>query len=730
MARLVLEIGTEEIPPRYFPVALPALAEQGKAMLERARLSFREAKVYGTPRRLVFIAEDMAAVQSPKLREERGPAMKVAFDAEGKPTRAAEGFARRWGLTPGKLERRQTGQGEYVFAVIQEPELPAAQALAPLLPGLITSIPFPKTMRWGTGKLRFGRPIRWLLALVDEEVVEFELDGIRSGRLTRGHPVLAEGMYEVGEAAEYEKVLEGQKVVVDPDARREILRKTADELADAAGGIVWFWSLPGPMTLTDLVKEPYWFEWGIQNNLILRAAFLVEWPTAGIGHFEEAYLALPEPILEAEMVHVQEYFPVRKRLVGTESKGRLLPCFVAVRDGGSDCLNEVVRGWESVLRSKLEDARYFYDRDRRVPLSDRLQGLRGVVLQEKLGSVYDKVQRVGVVARHFAGQLHLPVRDRDLLGRAALLAKADLTTELVAELPTLQGVIGRHYALLSGEPVAVADAIEEHYRPRHARDDTPWDLLSTILAISDKLDTVVACLSVGIRPTGSSDPLGLRREGIGLVRCFAEFPGLPGDPEVSRRFAEISVSGLARTALAELRRQVEVSSTEDQIVEEVAAFLAQRLETYLREKRRRYDIVRAALAVGADKVRDAADRVRALQDLCTTPGFLPTVIATTRVINISKDFEGGGVDPGLFQEESERALWQAYQEALGKAEGASLGDLFGLIADIRGAIDRFFDEVLVMHEDERIRRNRLALCWHINHDLFRRLADFSLIVQG
>jgi len=695
MPRFVLEIGTEEIPPRYFPVALPQFKADGEAMLARARLSYREVKVYGTPRRLALIAEEMAAVQAPAVREERGPAARVAFDAEGKPTRAAMGFARRHGVSAEKLERKQTDQGEYVFAIIQEPELPAAQALAPLLPGLITSIPFPKTMRWGSGSLRFARPIRWLLALVDDEVVEFELAGLTSGRLTRGHPTLAEGVSEVKSARAYEDALRTRYVIVNQGERRAEIKVWLDLRCEEANALL------------------------VDGGLLEETAFLVEWPTAALGQFDPTYLRLPRAVLVEEMQHVQGYFPL------SDQQGELLPQFVAVRDGGSEHLAMVVAGWEDVLKAKLIDASYFYGQDLRRPLAERVEDLKGIAFHERLGTMYDKARRLAHVAACLAAQVNLGASERAALDRAALLCKADLTTDMVTEVSNLQGLMGREYALASGEAPEVAEAIGEHYRPRFSGDNIPRTQLGRLLAIADKVDTVTTCFAVGVVPTGSADPYGLRREGSGLVSIIVVAS------------LGLSLAGLLRACLKALGEQIELPRSADQTAHEVTDFLRQRLETHLREDQGiRYDLVEAALAVGVDDLDRAAKRAGALQFLAGPERehpvpeyeFLPTVIAATRPINISKDSPGGEVDPRLFQDKAESALWEAYQSVLREAERANLVELFQLFGRLRAPIDRYFDEVLVMHEEESIRNNRLAMCWQISQ-LFRRLADFSLIVQ-
>lgn len=695
MPRFVFEIGTEEIPPRFFPPALAQLGEDGRRMLEALRLDFGELKVYGTPRRLVLIVEGLAERQTPHTREERGPAKRVAFDEDGKPTKAALGFARRHGVPPDDLVVKETDQGEYVFAVVREPELSAAEALAGALPDLTTGLTFPKTMRWGTGAVRFGRPVRWLLALVGEEVVEFQIEGLRSGRETRGHPVLADGMWTVASADQYESVLEEKSVLVDPARRREMVEQQLALIAEGESARV------------------------VDGALLEETTFLVEWPTAACGEFGAEYLRLPRPVLIEEMQHVQAYFPLENEV------GELLPKFIAVRDGGGEHLDTVLAGWESVLRAKLIDASYFYEQDLKRPLAERVDDLRGVVFQERLGSVFDKAERVRAVAAAAAEQAGLSAEERGRLDRAALLCKADLTTQVVLELAGLQGAMGREYALASGEPAEVADAIGEHYRPRSADDAVPESKLGRLLAVSDKLDTLAALFAAGVVPSGSADPHGLRREAYGVVDILL---AAGEDPKPERRFA-LSLSGLLVNAVEGLRGQVDLDRPSEEVGAEVMDFIRERLSVHLREQGIRYDLVEAALAVGIGDISQSAKRAEALSMLRPHPEFLPTVIATTRPLNISRDVEGREVDTDLFREPAERELWEAYLTVAGQSDRASLTELFELIGEnLREPIDRYFDDVLVMAEEEKLRRNRLAVCWHLSQ-LFRRIADFSLIVQ-
>jgi len=752
MPRFVLEIGTEEIPPRFFPPALAQLYADGDTMFKRARLvapdlpADRYLRVYGTPRRLVLIAEQLAAQQAASTREERGPAARVAFDADGKPTKAALGFARKHNIAADDLVPKDTDQGKYVFAIVHDPELPAKDALAPLLPELISGLSFPKSMRWGTGKLRFGRPIRWLLALVDDQVVEFQLEGLHSGRETRGHPVLADGILEIADAERYEEALRKRHVIVDPGERLNLLNDQLLDISQSLEGRVAYIDMPGSGSLLpELIAEPDRFSDALGRDLALQTTFLVEYPTAACGSFDPSFARLPREVLVEEMEHVQSYFPLEN------AQGDLLPKFIAVRDGGSEHLDGVLKGWQSVLRAKLIDADFFYREDLKRPLADRVEDLRGVVFHEKLGTMHDKVARVRAVATDLAKQMGLAAQHTEWLLKAAHLCKADLTTAMVTELSDLQGEMGGVYAKENREPEEVWKAIRDHYRPRYAEDeapgtehdpsgtedDPPLTTIGTFLAIADKIDTVTSYFAVGIRPSGSADPLGLRREAAGIVKCMSI--GRLKDAQMDRDFLHLSLTPLAEAALRQLDRQVSLSRSKEEIIAEVIGFLRQRLETHLRDGGLRYDLAQAALAVGSDMIRDAARRAWALQNVARQqPDFLPIVIASTRVSNILKgvelneDEKKNGPDDGLFDHPTERALWEAYlkvkPEAERQADEGEYEAFFGTVGTLRGLIDRFFDDVLVMHENPAIRRNRLALCWQLTQ-LFRRLADFSLIVQ-
>jgi glycyl-tRNA synthetase beta chain len=569
--------------------------------------------------------------------------------------------------------------------VIREPEAPAKDALATLLPDLITGLSFPKSMRWGAGTIRFGRPLRWILALVDEEVVEFSVGEVHSGRLARGHPVLADGMFEVKHAAEYERALEGRFVIVQTEKRKAAIEQQLRAIADGEGAKL------------------------VDGGLLEETTYLIEWPTAALGAFSPDFLSLPRPVLVEEMQHVQSYFPLDDR------DGKLLPRFIAVRDGGTDHLGVVIAGWESVLRAKLIDASYFYEQDQKRALGDRVDDLHGVVFQESLGSMHEKMERIRAIAGALADAVGLATTEKAALDRAALLCKADLTTEVVQDVSNLQGVMGREYALASGEQAEVADAIGEHYRPRFAGDEVPHSRLGRLLAIADKLDTVVACFAVGIVPTGSADPYGLRREASGVVAIAQEAE------------QPFSLSALVEAGVRALSHEIEVKAPAEQIASDVLAFIRLRLETYLRDEGVPYDIVNAVVAVGIDDIHYGVERANALSIFRHHESFPKVVTSATRMTNITKGYGGGSVVPELLTEPSERDLWEAYKAS---KDRRSIGDLYAAFAEVLAApIDRFFTDVLVMAEDEKVRNNRLALCWQVNQ-LFRKLADFTVVVQA
>ncbi|GIV16859.1 MAG: glycine--tRNA ligase beta subunit [Armatimonadota bacterium] len=701
MADLLLEIGTEELPAGVVENALEQLQAAITQRLQDARIAFGQAETFGTPRRLILLVHDVAQSQTDVVREVRGPAANVAFDAQGNPTPAAQGFARKQGVDVSDLEVVHTPQGDYVMARVFERGKRTVEVVANIFPEAIRSLTFPKMMRWGGGNLRFCRPIRWLLALYDGEVVPFELDGIHSGNRSRGHRFLAPEEFEVGSPAELFRQLDERYVLYDHRRRREVIREQANRLAEqVGGGILW------------------------DDALLDEVTHLVEYPTALLGRFDPAFLSLPEPILITAMKKHQRFFAV------VDGQGKLLPYFVAVRNGNDYRLDVVREGNERVLTARFNDAHFFYERDRQQPLEAFVGDLKRIVFQEKLGTMADKAVRLAAVMRGVAEQAGV---DPSLAGRAATLCKADLATEVVMELPALQGVMGREYAMLSGENEAVAQAIAEHYMPRFAGDALPESPLGRLLAVCDRVDTLVGYIgALQIVPTGSGDPFGLRRAAQGVVQILATVEGMPR----LWTFVEAVVRAYENQGV----------SVDEEGLHLLAQVFAGRIEAFLEDEGIRYDVVQAVLA--EERVEPFATRANArMLNALPMEQLTPVALAATRVRNILKAGEAvklvptatlrpplewlGQVDTALFQQEEERVLYemvlQSQQQIIEAVMCFRSEEVFSLLESFTEPVNRFFDAVLVMAPEEAIRRNRLCLLAGVDA-LYRYIGDFSKLV--
>jgi len=701
LADLLLEIGTEELPASVVENALEQLQSAVTQRLQDARIAFGQVETFGTPRRLILLVHGVAPGQTDVVREVRGPAANIAFDAQGNPTPAAQGFARKQGVDVKDLEVVHTPQGDYVMAKVFERGKPTVEVAAGIFPEAIRSMTFPKMMRWGSGNLRFCRPIRWLLALYDGEIVPFELDGIRSGNRSHGHRFLAPEEFEVRSPSELLQQLDERYVLYDHRRRREVIREQANRLAEQAGGrVLW------------------------DDALLDEVTHLVEYPTALLGRFDPTFLNLPEPILITAMKKHQRFFAV------VDAEGKLLPYFVAVRNGDDRYLDMVREGNERVLTARFNDAHFFYERDRQQPLEAFVGELNRIVFQEKLGTMADKAARLVRMARQMAEQVGV---DPSLAERAATLCKADLATEVVMELPALQGIMGREYALLSGEDSAVAQAIAEHYLPRFAGDSLPESALGRLIAVCDRVDTLVGYVgALGILPTGSGDPFGLRRAAQGVVQILATVEGMP------RLWALVDSA-----ASAYAQQGVEVSQ---EGLRQLAQMFTQRIEALLQDEGVRYDVGQAVLAEEHVEPYVARNNARLLNELPVNR-LTPVALAATRVRNILKAGEAARlvptahwrsplewlsqVQPALFQHEEERALHRMtgqLQERVTEAVGQFHSDAaFSLLESLTEPVNRFFDAVLVMAPDESIRRNRLLLLASVD-SLYRAIGDFSRLV--
>jgi glycyl-tRNA synthetase beta chain len=683
----LLEIGTEEIPSRFINPALEKMKELFAALLASGRVTFRgDMKAFGTPRRLVLYVPDMDERQADVSKDVTGPPRKVAFDAEGYPTKAAMVFAEKNGIPVSALMFKTTEKGEYVVARLDEKGSETAEWLKQVLTGFILSVPFPKTMRWMNKDIRFARPIHWVLALWGGSVVDFELNGIKSGNVSRGHRFMSPGAFLVKDFKSYSSQAEPNFVVIDPEVRKQRIVKQTQELANSKGGTV----------LDD-------------DGLVDEVANLVEYPVAVMGAFNKDYLRVPKEVLITAMREHQRYFSV------VDVNGGLLPYFITISNTRAEDMEVVRAGNERVLAARLADAAYFFDHDVKQPLADRVEGLKKVTYQEKLGTIYDKTQRVKSLTAYLADLLKANSTHAQ---RAAELCKADLLTGVVGEFPKLQGVMGRHYALNSGEDPNVADAILEHYMPRFSGDKLPGSLEGVCVGIADRIDTIAGCFSIGLIPSGSEDPYGLRRQSMAILNMLLD------------RGLRVSLTDL----IAEACKGYGLKKQEKQKAEsDTLEFFRQRLAGMLASEGLRSDVVDAALSIGFNDPLIAREKVRALDGLRTSEDYQPLVTALKRAGNIlPKDFSGS-VKKGLLKLDAERALYDAFSEIKDRVvDKTAKLDFRGALADIaslRKQVDAFFDTVMVMDKDADVKKNRLALLAGIT-GLFSQIADFSRLVLG
>ena len=694
----VLEIGTEELPAQDVTTAIEQLRQLVPAMLASTRLAYDDVWVSGTPRRLAVAIKGLAPGQAEEEQIVKGPPAKVAYDTQGNPSRAAEGFARAQGVPVEDLQVREMDGGRYVVAAKIEAGRPTIEVLAEEFPSLIASLRFPMTMRWNESNVAFSRPIRWLVALHGPRVIPFTYAGVASGRITRGPR--PDGSPELGlaSASEYLPTMGAQSIVVGREERRVEIRRQIDTLAAEVGGIV-----PHDPELLDEVTN------------------LVEQPTALRGEFSPQYLALPSEVLVTAMKAHQRYFPVVQT---TDQQGRdnegtppeappelaegvaegddpsyvahdsLLPYFITVRNGDTTNQEGVRHGYEEVLRARFADAAFFFEADTRQPLEDFLPRLDTLTFQEQLGSMLDKVERLERLVPALADRLKLSVKERDTTLRAAKLSKADLATQMVVEFTSLQGVMGREYAMRSGEPEAVAQAIFEHYLPRFAGDMLPQTKPGLILSLADRLDSLMGLFGAGLAPTGSADPYGLRRAAIGLIQALTAWKA---DFDLRR--------GLS---LATEQLPIAVSSS---VQAEVLAFIRGRLEAWLREQGFRYDLVAAVLAERGHNPYLAAETVKAFVPWVEREGWMDILNSYSRCVRIVRDAEEIlPLDPGLFVESATRELHTAYGQAKGSiTPESSIDEFFEALRAMIPPITHFFNDVLVMAEERSLRENRLAL---------------------
>ncbi|MBF0152938.1 MAG: glycine--tRNA ligase subunit beta [Magnetococcales bacterium] len=709
MSEFLLEIGCEEIPARMLPDGIAALGEGLVAALHNADLTHGRIDAHGTPRRLMVSVEELAFRQPDCLEERRGPAIDKAFDASGQATKAALGFARSCGLSMEQLSRETTPKGVYLMARIARPGRSAQEILTGLIPGLIQSLPWPKTMRWGAGTSRFVRPIHSLVALLDGEILDINLEGIQAGDQTAGHRFLAPGYHRVTGLYQYMDILATAKVILDQKAREQAIRSGATRLATQVGG------------------HPV-----IDPTLLAENACLTEWPVPMRGEFAARYLDIPPEVLTTSMQHHQKYFPV------VDAHNKLLPFFILVANMEVPDPAVLIQGNQRVLRARLEDAAFYWKTDRETPLAARREGLRQVVFQARLGTVWQKSLRM----ESLAGQLAQALAPTALssVQTAAQLAKCDLLTGMVGEFPELQGVMGGHYARVAGLDAAVADAIADHYKPQGAADSLPRNMPGRLLAIADKLDTLVGCFGIGLVPTGTKDPFALRRAALGIIRIILEGDDAVLNPGREQHRIRLDLRQWIQTACDGYAAHGEkLAQDPATITRELLAFFMGRLRSYLKSEGIDHDLIDAIEALELDDLSDIVRRVRALREFKKLPSYPALVAANKRIVNILRQPEAQPVETALASDAQgvilENPAEQGLQEAIKKldtvvttqAAREEYQAALDSLASLRDVIDRFFDDILVMDPDPMIRRRRVALLARVR-DMFTRVADVSRLV--
>ncbi len=690
MNTLLLEIGSEEIPAGYIQPALDALSSNLLQKLSDARLEHGKAKVYATPRRLAVMVEKVSEKQTSITEDLVGPPENVGFDNEGKPTVAAEKFAEKAGVPVTALKVKETEKGRYLYVQTTHKGMDAAAVLAKVLPDVIKAIPFPKTMRWANLSMVYTRPIHWILALFGNQTIPFAMENIQSGNYTFGHRFMSPGKITITNPDEYLGKLREARVWADISERKESVEKQIAQQAADCGGKV--------------LHDP---------ELVDTVVNLIEYPAPVTGAFENKYLKLPASILITAMREHQKYFAI------IDQHEKLMPYFIAVNNTMARDMSLVATGHERVLRARLSDAEFFYESDLKVPAESRVEKLKGVLFQAKLGSMYEKMERITELAGYLAEKVHENPELTIWAQKAARLCKSDLVSQVVGEFPKLQGVMGKVYATVDNEPAEVALAVEEHYRPTFSGGALPETTTGAIVAIADKIDSICGCFSVGLLPTGAADPYALRRQGIGIVNIMLE-----------KEFS-FSLKQLIEKATGLFADKATRDSTET--CEKVYVFIKNRISRMLEEEQISKDVVGAIVDISIDHVPNVWKRARALNSLKAQPDFEPLAVAFKRVVNIIKkapESRHSSVDDTLFENPSETTLFQELikieQTVDKELQQGAFDRALHHMATLRGPVDKFFDDVLVMAEDEAIRKNRLALLKRIA-DLFEKIADFSKI---
>ena len=678
MNNYLLEIGVEELPSRFVNMAIEQLNEKSKKLLQENEIGFEDVKVYATPRRLSLIIEGLDEKQKDIQKEVKGPSVKIAYDDDKKPTKPLLGFMKSQNITEDDLITKELKGTDYVFANISSIGRKSQEILAEIMPSLIRDINFPKNMRWGGKNIRFARPIRWIVSLLNNEVVPFDFEGIPVGNKTKGHRFLGSSDITIDEVNNYEKLLEENYVILDQNKRREIIKYESTKIAKSLGG-----------------------EIHENEDLLEELTFIVEYPTPIKGSIKEKYLSLPKEVVTTTMIDHLRFTPIYSQ------DGELLPYFITVRNGTKDYEDIVIAGNEKVLGARLEDAKFFYEDDISKPLVDYVENLKGVLFNDKLGSMLEKEKRDGVVAKKIAKSLSFADEAIEALDRVSYLSKADLTTKMVIEFTELQGVMGEIYALNSGEKEIVATAIREQYLPKFAGDELPKSSVGSIFSLADKIDTIVGLFAIGEIPTGSADPFALRRSAIGIINI------------IRNTGWKFNLNEAIETSLYEYINDLGLTFNHEEVINNIREFFFGRIKTMLQEEGIRYDIIDAVL-ISESEIYNIFEKAKELNEWFKDDRT-NFVDAYNRINNLTKNVEFTEIDENLLKEDQEKNLYNKFVETDDKFKDAlsseNYKEAMDSLDDLVPSIDAFFDNVMVMAEDENLRKNRLALINSIEENI-------------
>jgi len=681
---LLIEIGTEEIPAGFLSKAVVDMKSEAAKVLSRLRLEYDKIEVLVTPRRLALKVSNLASEQEDRVVENMGPARRIAFDETGAPSKAGIGFARGQGVKPVDLEIVSTEKGEYVCVKKRETGQETTQLLTKALPTYIMSIPFRKSMRWHDLEDRFARPIHWIVALYGDQVIDFKCAGINSGATSRGHRFMASAEFTLKNPADYIELCRQAKVIVDQNERKSMIMAQLAAIEKKLGGTI--------------IDDP---------ELLETVTNIVEYPHAIVGSFDKSFLNLPEEVLISVMRHHQKYFCLR------DDSGSLMANFITVNNTVARDPEVVVKGNQRVLLARLNDAKFFYQEDLKIPLDEFVNRLKKVVFQAKLGTSFEKVERFKSLAE-FISEKICPKQLTDI-SRTAWLCKADLESNMVCEFSDLQGIMGREYARAARESDAVAVGIHEHYMPTGAGGSLPSNDCGAIVGIADKIDTITGCFGIGLQPTGSADPYALRRQALGIINICLD------------RDYRLSLKEVVGRALELLQSKIE--RPVDAVVDEVIEFIKGRLFHSLAADQIPAGVIEAILATGFDDIVTTVKRINALDRFRHREDFSDLITAFKRIMNITrKEKENYSLIPGQLTTETEKDLYNCWQQVAGRIDDHLDHDDYDLalstVADLKSSVDTFFDEVMVMVDDQNIRENRLALLQRIAID-FKKIADFA-----